>query len=684
MSDLDRAYQADNLRRAWRWTKSNPEAMYKGYFRTLYTAYAASDEDALDDLRDRLRRGIYEPSHSSKLYFPKASGILRPYTLLAVEDQIVYQALTNLVAERLYPRVRHRYLKEVFGHLYAGKRSAFFYRKWDDDYSLMNDACRAAFERGFVFGASFDLTACYDSIDHGVLRHFLRQCGLDDEFSDQLTEYLSRWTATNHRIYHNHGIPQGPLSSGLLAEVVLQHFDAHRGSPKIVRYVRYVDDIRLYAKSADTLRRMLIRLDTLSKDIGLFPQSGKVHIHHIKDIEEELKSISNPPEQVLKPPVVNQDRLRKRLVQLTPRFRVKNATRFKFLLGCARPSHSLNERLWRIYDKQPDLYGSIFRYFRRYTRLPAKVAARFIAEIERAPLYHAVHAEMVVTADGRLPPTLQARLNRIAKRQWKPRLHAPDLLVALGRIALGHGLFTFAQTRYATTTLNDWWVRSQLVESMTPRFIGEPSFGVILNGIMHEDQEGDVCMMAAYTLNRFGTAVRGPTSSLHRRAALVLRAYGRIRRASGRPCGVDHSLISLLGSSVAGMNWRRFFGARHRHAERQAVSMRALSDTNITAFVPALDVFDDLLLDSLYRLDPALGSYALGSIGSVLSSPRLQSRYPRVHKLAVTVHNKRLESELAHPVVRKTGKPTGRIRFTFLRQAKALLRAACGEIRTHF
>lgn len=206
-----------------------PEAMYKGYFRSLYTAYAVSDEDALDDLRDRLRRGIYEPSHSSKVYFPKASGILRPYTLLTVEDQIVYQALTNAVAERLYPRVRHRYLKEVFGHLYAGKRSAFFYRKWDKGYSLMNDACRTAFEKGFVFGASFDLTACYDSIDHGVLCHFLRQCGLDDEFSRRLTEYLSRWTATNHRIYHNHGIPQGPLPSGLLAEVVLQHFDAHRG-----------------------------------------------------------------------------------------------------------------------------------------------------------------------------------------------------------------------------------------------------------------------------------------------------------------------------------------------------------------------------------------------------------------------------------------------------------------------
>jgi retron-type reverse transcriptase len=684
MGDLDLAYESSNLRRAWRWTKSNPDSTYKVYFRSLYTAYAVSDDDALIDLGERLRRGIYEPAHASKLYFPKASGILRPYTLLTVEDQIVYQALVNVVAEKVFPRVRRRYLSEVFGHLYGGKRSAFFYRKWDDGYSKMNAACRTAFKKGLTFGATFDLTACFDSLDHGVLRHFLRRCGLDDDFTRTLTDYLSRWTATNHRIYHNHGIPQGPLPSGLLAEVALQHFDAHRGSPKMVRYIRYVDDIRLYAKSPDALRRMLIRLDMLSKDIGLFPQSSKVHIHRIKDIEEELKSVSNPPEPVLKPKVVNQERLRKRLVELTPRFRVTSVTRFKYLLGCAEPSHKLNDRIWRVYDSQPELYGSVLRYFRRYNRLPPKVATRMLMEIEKKPLYHAVHADMILTADGRLSPRFQTRLNRIIETQWSPRLSAPDLLAALGRAALRHGLLTYAQTRHAATSVADWWVRSQLLESMTSQFLGEPSLESIVNGIMRHDAEGDVCMMAAQMVEALRIAVKPPTRDLHRRAALVLREYGHIRRASGRPCDVNHSLVRLIGRAVVGINWRRFFGARYEHAERQAVSVRALSETNITAFVPALDVFDDLLLDSLYRLDPSLGSYKLGNIGAVMSSTRMQSSYPHIHKLVATVHEKRLESELAHPIVRKTGKPTGRIRYTFLRQAVILLRAACGEIKARF
>ena len=560
MGDLDRAYDPNNLRRAWRWIKSNPEATYKSYCRNLYTAYAVADEDALDDLRDRLRRGIYEPSHSTKIYFPKPSGILRPYSILTVEDQIVYQSLVNIVAERLLLRVRHRYLTEVFGHLYAGKSSAFFYRKWGTCYSKMNEACRDAFEAGYTYGASFDLTACYDSLDHGVLRHFLKDIGLDNDFCEHLTSLLSKWTATNHRIYHHHGIPQGPLSSGLLAEVALQHFDSHRGSFLLVRYVRYVDDIRLFAKSSDSLRKMLIQLDTLSKDVGLFPQSSKVHIHRIKDIDEELKSISNPPEPVLKRDVVDQERLRKRIIQLTPRFRVENATRFKYLLSCAEPTHKLNGRMWRIYERQPEFYANILRYFTKYVRLPISVADRLLDEIERTPLYHAIHSEMVRTVDGRLDDMRQTRLNRIIKKQWHPKTLSPELLATLGCVAVKNGLLTLRQTRYAATLVYDWWARSQIVAALNPDFIGEPSLESILNDLMRKDKENDVCMMSGQAVETHGVSIRSPRSDIQRRAAIVLREYGHIRRATGRPCGVDHALTQLLGSSVAGINWRRFFG----------------------------------------------------------------------------------------------------------------------------
>jgi hypothetical protein len=232
--------------------------------------------------------------------------------------------------------------------MYAGKSSTWFYKPWKDGYSAFNKATRNAFKRGLKFTASFDLTACYDSLDYNVLSHFLGRLKCGHEFCEKLISCLKVWTATDTRIYHSHGIPQGPLSSGLLSEVVLRHFDLNYGARSNVRYLRYVDDIRLFASREDFLRRMLIRLDTLSKDIGLFPQAAKINIHEIDDIEHELKSISAPYEidsDDDEDEPTDQHQLRARLIQLSPRCKVENNTRFKFLLSRADPSSKLNPRL---------------------------------------------------------------------------------------------------------------------------------------------------------------------------------------------------------------------------------------------------------------------------------------------------------------------------------------------------
>ena len=134
---------------------------------------------------------------------------------------------------------------------------------------------RPPFKAGYGWTASFDLTAFYDSIDHGVLDYLLEGINVDRGLREFLAVCLGKWTATSTQIYHRHGIPQGPLSSGLIAEAVLRHFDEKHDGRVDVFYFRYVDDIRLFARSELPLRQALVALDRLSKDVGLFPQSGK-------------------------------------------------------------------------------------------------------------------------------------------------------------------------------------------------------------------------------------------------------------------------------------------------------------------------------------------------------------------------------------------------------------------------
>jgi hypothetical protein len=160
---------------------SNPDAQYKSYFRDSYDAFALASDTHLKWIRQEVLRDRYVVSHASKIMLPKASGTLRPLTLLTVDDQIVYQACVNLIADALKRKTGRRYEVRVFAHLYAGRTSAFFYKQWQSSYRKFGQRIRQAHAKGYDYVANFDLTSFYDTIDHNVLRHFLTSIGIDED-----------------------------------------------------------------------------------------------------------------------------------------------------------------------------------------------------------------------------------------------------------------------------------------------------------------------------------------------------------------------------------------------------------------------------------------------------------------------------------------------------------------------
>lgn len=680
MADLDQLRNPENLRRAWRWIRSNADASYKSYFRPLYQHYAVAEEALLDDLADRLRRGIYEPEPACKLYQPKASGILRPISLLSVEDQIVYQAAVNLIAEKLRPRVIQRYNKQVFGHLYAGKSSIWFYRKWNDGYKAFNEAARKSFEDGYTYTASFDLTACYDSLDHRVLRHFLEKLGLDPDFCRKLTEWLEKWTATDRGIFHNHGIPQGPLSSGLLSEVVLAHFDELKIKGVNFHYFRYVDDIRLFAKNEHDLRRLLVSLDLLSKDVGLFPQSGKISIHRVHNIEDEIKTISNPPEAAISRFFTDQKKLLKRIEELSPRYEITNSTRFKYLLAHANPSAKLTNRLWSILDKQPEIYRSVCNYLRRYQKLPRVPAEKLVDLVKTNTLYQAVRAEFISAADGRLPAAQDKAMAALLKKAWSPKFMHGDLQVATGRFLIRTGNLSPNQIKYACRVAPSWWARASLINALDPAQLGVNVLNQIVDAGV-KDRGNDAALAASWKGFEQTYLPPGVRTGWNKSAELLMREVELIARSSSSHCGIAHALRKL-DSRIPAANWKKLFGIRYAQAERQIIETVAASGSNITGFVNLLDVFDDLLLNAVIHNDRTVGGYNLGQPGSVLNAPNgsLATKFPKTYTLAKEVHDRRYESMASHPLIRRTGKPTKRITYKFLSQAKKLLRDGILEL----
>lgn len=170
-----------------------------------------------------------------------------------------------------------------------------------------------------------------------------------------------------------------------------------------------------------------------------------------------------------------------------------------------------------------------------------------------------------------------------------------------------------------------------------------------------------------------------PLNDVNQAAARTLRQLGLISRLPKGVDGIDKSFSRFIGIPTR-VNWRKVFRRSYKRAEKQAVFCRALGETDATAFVNAADVFNDLLLDRLYRHDPSLGTYTLGNVGSVLNSIRLRTQYPSIYDLVSEIHDKRYVSSLSHAMARRTGKPTGRIKYKYVWRAKRLIRKAFAKL----
>jgi hypothetical protein len=675
---LKEAYSRPNLRLAWRWITSNPEAQFKNYVRHIYRAYSLSLEANLDDLHKRLSNHSYSPQHATKLFFPKKSGILRPYSLLCIEDQIVYQSMINIVAESFPAHIRRRYLRQVFGHIYAGKRQKFFYKPWKTAYTKFSYAMRKAHADGFIYTASFDLTACYDSIDHRALKHFLCELKLELEFCDRLCELLSVWTTSSKAIpiYQGHGIPQGPPPSGLLSECILRHFDDHASGSRSIKYFRYVDDIRLFAKNEKEIRRRLVLLDRISKEIGLFPQSSKIDIHRVKDIESEIKTISHPPEVVLEPPAPDQEKLRRRLSELSPRLNVSNETRFKYVLGRALPNARLSRRLLSILERQPHLYASIASYFSRSAKLSREVSSKGLHLLKSYNLYPTFTASLIGILRGRIFPTLRSDLIRHCRSLLLPepdRYEDPELHVAAAGYLLENGAMTWPQTQYNVLKHKDWWVRTELIRYVQKDLVGGPSYGTLLNGLLR-DKSTDVSLIAAEFIISEPCSVVGRVREINKIAQFVLKDAGLIRRTAPSTCPISESMAVTLDPALAIIEWRKFLGSHYADVISKAVRWRGYLMTDPTAWVNITDTLNDICLSALYAHDGTIGVYTLGKIGSVLTpGNRFQSKYPKLFKAVRQIHDKRKESDLSHPITSTTLQPTRHIKHSELPNLRGAL-----------
>ena len=169
------------------------------------------------------------------------------------------------------------------------------------------------------------------------------------------------------------------------------------------------------------------------------------------------------------------------------------------------------------------------------------------------------------------------------------------------------------------------------------------SLSAILNARLRDDV-ADVSVFAATRCSELGVADSDPCR--HQSSGrLTLREIGLLGRLPAAPCGIQGSMVRILGASVSTIDWRAIFGGDHDEVERIAIWCRAYARTDATAFVNALDTFNDWLLLKVHNHDGALGAYQFGNVGGILLSARLRVSYPLFYALVKGIHERRLESK---------------------------------------
>jgi len=290
-------FRPDNLKLAYYRVVCWTERLVKDRFGIH--AFGDNLESNLKSLSDKLISGKYKSQSGFKFFEPKASGTQRTKTLLMIEDAIVYQAIANVIAERVYSILAENE-NFVFGSvltpdvtlgtniLNSENPNYFFFKHWKLLFGRFKDSVIKAIETDKVtYKFETDITGFFDSIPHyNLLLTLSTEFNVEDEILDILSECFNTWSGTKECHTPGVGIPQGPQPSFFFANLLLHSLDKKVIS-EAFKYYRYMDDIYIYGYSEEELLDVLVWIDNYLKGHGLSINSKKTSIKKIDANRED-------------------------------------------------------------------------------------------------------------------------------------------------------------------------------------------------------------------------------------------------------------------------------------------------------------------------------------------------------------------------------------------------------------
>jgi hypothetical protein len=654
---------------------------YKEHYRHLLPSYNLSLKYNIDDLINDLKTQAYQPSAPTSIFSPKASGTLRPLKLLCLRDLIVYQAIVNVIANQFRP-VQDRFaFKRAFGAICASKDSPFFFKSWKVSYGEYAKRVEKAFKAKNVYVADFDLVSFYDLIDHRRLRACIQQRVKDVEMLDLLFRCLGEWTVES-KDHLGHGLPQGPEASAFLAECLLFKFDSV--TFRDVTYARYVDDIRLMARDQVPARRALLRLELMSRELGLVPQAQKISLRKVKTLKEIRKTLpSAVVSAVAKHPRRREtqrklvDTFQKSLTRSNGKVAIADITLFKYALLRLNPSKRTLRRIRPLFVNRPDCSWVLSRYAMKFSK-NREAADILLDALRRDPTYDQSAAQYIEAMDICEPQTAYGPYRRVI-RTVNLRSEERSILLPIASN-------TFLGKRYGPTAAlkrcvkqGNPIVRATLIHRLFGDWDSPFQVGQCAQFLQKEacSSDADAARFSASLLLNYwpwklGT-IKLPLKAVNRSVRLLLVGLGFSRRRP-RKATVLEVFFREQQRIFISISWRKALKGDWRETERRCIQLQKLLVGNPSARLLMLDTFNEILTQNFSVNHPALtsqylaaaGKHAQPEWGNWLGQPFLSSVLATAAPWFKAVHDTRIGNELAHAKQKKGsagGKPTKPIRF---------------------
>jgi len=256
---LERVLERENLRVAWLTVKANGGAA--GVDRMDLEQSAEHIREHWEKIDAKLLAGDYRPGAVRMVEIPKASGGVRTLGIPNVLDRMIQQAIHQVLSPVWEPAFSEH------SHGFRPCRSA-------------HDAVREArdyVKAGKTWVVDIDLKNFFDQINHDKLMDLVGRKVSDKVLKQLIGRYLKApmQAADGTKSKRQKGTPQGGPLSPLLANIYLDPLDKEL-EQRGVSFVRYADDVAIFASSARSAERILASI------VGWIEKNLKVEVNRDK------------------------------------------------------------------------------------------------------------------------------------------------------------------------------------------------------------------------------------------------------------------------------------------------------------------------------------------------------------------------------------------------------------------